>query len=221
MLFSRCHISINREIHLGNDSIEYVDKMSNLGVIFQSNLEWDSHVNSQCGKVYSGLRHLRLTANMLPIQVKMKLFKSLLLPHFMYGAEFLLNASARCIRRLRVTLNNCVRWIFNLSRYSSVSHLQQQLLGTNFTNFIKLRSCISIYKIISTSKPAYLRDILVPCRSVRSQNFVLPSYNTSHYGSSFFVRGVVYWNQLPPNIKLQNSLQLFRKESTSWYNRGN
>lgn len=55
------------DLVINGDKIDYVDKACNLGVIFQSNLEWDCQINAQCGKIYAGLRHLRLTANMLPV----------------------------------------------------------------------------------------------------------------------------------------------------------
>lgn len=146
-------------IKLGNEELEYVNKFSNLGIILQNDLEWEGHVNSQCSKIYNGLRTLRITANMLPCDVKLKLFKSLLLPHFSYGCELLLNASARAIDRLRVALNCCIRWIFNLSRYSRVTQYHNQLLGCSFYNFFKLRSCLVLYKIINDEKPPYLLSL--------------------------------------------------------------
>lgn len=212
MLLSRTRsaFTILPEIKICNDKISYVNKMSNLGIIFQSDLEWDSHANLQCSRIYNGLRHLKLTGGMLPTPIKLKLFKSLLLPHLTYGCEFMLNASARSIDRLRVAINSCVRWVFNVSPYARVTHLQQQLLGCSFYNFLKLRSLITLFRIINTFKPHYLFEKIQPFRSIRERNFVLPRYSTSHYGSTLFVRGIVYWNQLPAEIKSTRSLLEFR-----------
>lgn len=120
MLISR-NRNINEypEIKLGNHVvIEYVSKASILGFIVQNDFEWESHINYQCAKIYNGLRILKLSASKLPTAVKVKLCKALILPHFLYGDVFLLNASAAALNRLRIALNCCVRFVFCLSRYS-------------------------------------------------------------------------------------------------------
>lgn len=115
---------------------------------------------------------------MLSRDIKLKLFKSLVLPHFIYGAEFLLNASARSIDRLRVALNSCVRYVFNLSRFSSVRHLQNQLLGCSLKDFLKMRTVLTVFKIINFSSPNYLYEKLQLFRSSRARNLIIPRYNT-------------------------------------------
>lgn len=202
---------------INNDTIEYVDKASNLGIIMQNDLEWDSQVNSQCGKIYAGLRHLRLTAGMLSVPTKIKLFSSLLKPHFSYGLELILNASAVALDRLRVALNHCVRWVFNLSRYARVTHLQRQLLGCSFHEFFKLRSCVTLFRIIHQG-PTYLFEKLQPFRSTRVRHYVVPQHNSSHYGSTFFVRAINIWNQLPTNIQTIQSAARFYSECLDWLN---
>lgn len=50
----------------GQDTINYVKEAVLLGFLFiQQNLEWNSHVNSQCNKLYMGLRQFRITSSML------------------------------------------------------------------------------------------------------------------------------------------------------------
>lgn len=220
MVISRSRITPNMfpEIRIGATAIDFVDKASNLGVIFQNDLEWDSHIDSQCGKIFGCLRHLKQTGSMLPSHIKLRLFKALIFPHFIYGLELFINASARALYRLKVALNCCVRWIFNLSLYSSVTYLQPQLLGCGFYEFIKLRTVLSMFKIISTKTPRFLLDKLHPFQSIRVNNYIIPQYNTSHYGHSFFVRGIVYWNQLPPEIKSCNNMSEFRRQSTHHIN---
>lgn len=212
---SRCPPALP-SIRLGNDDLEYVNKFTNLGIVIQNNLEWEGHINLQCSKIYGSLRSLRITANMLPSAVKLRIFKSLILPHLSYGCEFLTNASARAIDRLRVALNCCIRWIFNLSRYDSVTHYQQQLLGCSFHNFLKLRYCLALFKIVNTEKPSYLFDKLRPFQGTRNRNFILCHHNTSHYGGTLFVRGIVNWNLLPSEIKSIRNYKSFRREVTTW-----
>lgn len=206
---------------LGNDLLEYVNKASNLGFIIQNNLEWDSHVNNMCSKIYSGLRLLRISSNMLPTSVKLQLFKSLLLPHFMYGDVLLINASARAIDRLRIALNCCVRYVYNLSRFSHVSRFHPKLIGCPFYDFFKMRSCLTLFKIIRFATPSYLYENLNPFQSYRTRNFIIPRYNTAHFANTLFVRGIVFWNQLPNETKNLNTFKSFQQECVKWFNRGN
>lgn len=218
---SRNTSSILPDIILNNQKIEYVNRVSNLGIIFQSDLEWDAHIDAVCGKIFGGLRHLKQTGSMLTNQVKLRLFKALLLPHFTYGLELFLNASARSLERLRVVLNCCVRWIYDLTSFSSVTHLQSELLGCGFYDFLNVRSCTTLYKIITTKAPRFLFDKLQAFQSARVQNFVIPQYSTSHYGASFFVRSIVSWNQLPPDVKSCTSIKEFRRQCTHHFSRRN
>ena len=139
----------------------------------QNDFNWESHISSQCAKIYNGLRVLKLSSSTLSTAIKLKLFKALILPHFLYGDVFLLNASASALERLRIALNCCVRFVFGLSRFSRVSHLQQELIGCRFHDFFKLRSCLMLFKIINTSSPPYLREKIHSLQSSRTRSFLL------------------------------------------------
>lgn len=218
MLFSRNSSEHQQPlIMLGQNVLEYVLKYPSLGFILKNDLEWDGHVNAQCRKIYIGLRTLKLSASMLPVNVKLKLFKSLLLPHFMYGDVLLLNASSASLNRLRVALNACVRFVYNLNRYSRVTHLQQELLGCPFKEFIKFRTCLTMFKIVNFSIPPYLADKIQIARSTRTRNLIIPRHSTTHYGNSFIVRGATIWNQLPNAIKNIQTIAGFRKECITWF----
>lgn len=204
-------------IFLNGESVEYVEKTVNLGFVVTSDLEWDHQINHTCCKIYGCLRQLTLSSRMLGKEVKLKLFKSLILPHFIYGAEFLLNASARSLVRLRVALNSCVRYVYNLSRFSSVSHLHKHFLGCSFHDFIRLRALLALFKIIKFNSPSYLHLKLQPFRSSRVMNLIIPRHNTSHYGDTLFVRGITIWNQLPVQIKNNNTLIGFRRDCIAYF----
>ena len=69
---------------MDGQSIEWTDKASNLGFIFQNDLQWDGLIDQQCGKIYACLRTLYCCTSSAPIATKLKLFKSLILPHLYY-----------------------------------------------------------------------------------------------------------------------------------------
>ena len=74
--------------------VNYVDKVRNLGIIFNRELSWSSHINCVVGKVYGMLRTLWVTQNFTPFQIRMTLAKMYLLPTLMYGCEIYANCDA-------------------------------------------------------------------------------------------------------------------------------
>lgn len=198
-------------IFFDGQRVEFYDQLNNLGVIFTSNLSWDTFINSQCGKIYGTLKTLNMISKHLDTSMKIKLFKSLVLPHFTYGDFVYSNASALSLNKLRVALNACIRYVFNLNRFSHVSHLQNILIGCQFTQFYKYRVCVHIYKIIKTRSPLYLYSKLQFLRNTRTLNLSIPQHSSSYYGQSLFVRGISNWNYLSPLLKSSTSISVFRK----------
>lgn len=60
--------------------VQFIDRINNLGVIFKNNLDWDAHINMQCSKIYRSLKTLNLRTRHCNSAIKLKLFKSLILP---------------------------------------------------------------------------------------------------------------------------------------------
>lgn len=205
-------------LKIGIETIRFVDNATSLGFIIQNDFQWDKFVLSQCGKVYATLRCFQLKGSFLNKETKLKIFKSFILPYFM-SCDFLLpSVSMRTLDRLRVSLNACVRFVFNLGRLDRVSHLQSELLGYSFYNFIKARSCLLVHKIITTKCPAYLHEKLIPFRSGRLNKYVLPLHSTAFYSRTLFVRGVSLWNSLPNNLRDQKSYITFKKQCKEHFN---
>lgn len=95
----RSHFSMP-ELIMNNEQIQFADQVNNLGVIFNSKLDWEPQINSQVGKIYGILKQLSLTTNHLSYQMKIKLFKSLIYPHFIYNDFIYLNATANSLNKL-------------------------------------------------------------------------------------------------------------------------
>lgn len=203
---------------LNQTPLRYVEKTTSLGFLIKNNLEWDHYILLQCGKIYSKLRTLQLCAHFLSSDIKLKLFKSLVFPYFT-NCDFLLQQiSSSTKNKLRVALNACVRYVFNLGRFDHVTHLQSKLIGCPFENFAKLRCCLQIRNIVTNQQPRYLHSKLSQCRSIRFTKFTLPRHRTTKYGNSFFVRGVATWNLLPNDLTNETSIIRFRKKCFEHFN---
>lgn len=198
---------------------EWTESAKNLGFIFQADLQWDGLIKQQCGKIYGSLRSLYNCASAAPINTRLKLFKSLILPHFLFGELLHINPSSDGMNRLRVALHCCVRFVYGLSRFAHVSHLQQNLIGCQLEKLYVHRSCLFLRKLIKTRSPPELYGKLLPFRGRRLQNLIIPANSTLTYSSSLFVRGVVNWNALPAEVKRLASEEVFKRNCLEFWNR--
>lgn len=205
-------------INLDGVTIEWTDSAKNLGFVFQSDLQWEGLIDQQCGKIYASLRTLYSCATIAPIETRLKMFKSLILPHFLFGDTLHINPSAYAMNKLRLALNSCVRFVYGLSRYAHVSHLQKNLLGCPLENFYAYRSCIFLRKLITSRSPPTLYQKLLPFQGRRLQNLIIPPNYTAVYSSSMFVRGVVNWNSLPTVIRRSTPETVFKRGCLQYWN---
>ena len=206
-------------IEMDGQSIEWSENASNLGFIFQADLQWDGLIAQQCGKIFASLRTLYCCTSTAPTATKLNLFKSLILPHFLFGDVLHVRPSISSLNRLRVALNCCVRYVYGLTRYDHVSHLQKNLIGCPLESFYAHRSCVFLWNLLRTQSPAILYQRLTHTRGRRLQNLVIPTNNTLSYASSLFVRGVVNWNSLPPVVKRSSSEAIFKSGCINFWNR--
>ena len=82
---------------------------------------------------------------------------------------------------------------------------------------------LSVFKITSSGKPKYLADKLSLRRSINGQIFPLRRVNTLQVNSNltlarsgFLYRGAQLWNQLPPFMRQESRLPVFRAELRKW-----
>lgn len=205
-------------LKLNNTVIAYLEEGVSLGITIQPNFKFDKFIFKQCGKIYASLRTLYAVSSFLSTDIKLKLFKSLVLPHFI-ACDFLLTESSMYAEsRLQVALNACVRFVFSLNKYDRVSHLQYHLIGCPFNRFSQLRCCLFLFKLARTKAPEYLYTKLKPLRSSRARKYAIPRHNTSLYGNSFFIGGISFWNCLPNDITLENSISAFKRRCTEHFN---
>jgi hypothetical protein len=74
-------------LFLGAEPIEWADNVKDLGIYVESRLNFSSHVSEVCRNVYAALHRLRLLKHLPLRHIRMKFYKSLLLPYFYNAAK--------------------------------------------------------------------------------------------------------------------------------------
>ena len=110
-----------------------------------------------------------------------------------------------------VFINSCTRYIFGLRKYDHISSYSLRLLGCNIFQYIKFRWCYYLFRLLIYKQPSYLFDKFSFGRSVRNININIPGNCSSQLNASFFVRGSIFWNELPASVKTSRTCREFKK----------
>lgn len=167
-LHSSTRLNLYRPLIYGSDIIHYADKVKTLGVFFSSNMSWNDHVQHTCSKLSKVVGVLNKYRNVLPISVKLQLYRSLFYPHLTYAHLVWGSTGLTNLNILRVLQKKAIRAVANVSwmspslplfeKYSitDVSDIYpQRLISTfqaathgkheTFFNLADLRPYISLY----------------------------------------------------------------------------
>ena len=104
-------VSSIQNIKLNDSPIKFVHEEWNLGVVFNKNVTWSSHITSKTGKVDGMLRTLWVTQKYPPFKIRMLLAKSFLLPTLLYCCEIYANCDSSDKSKLNKLFNNMTRYI--------------------------------------------------------------------------------------------------------------
>lgn len=204
--------SENQSIKLGSSVIDCVQSSSNLGLTFNSRLTWSDHINVAVGKVRGMLRNLWAVKTSTPLQIRILLAKSYLIPTLLFGSEIFSNCDSEDYRKLNVAYNDIARYVFNRRRYDHISHFAYQIFNVSFKNLLKIKCLAQLQKIIYGKEPDYLFNRLQFARSNRGMKLISPRINTLTSERQFLVCSIRLWNNLPSNLQCISNATTFKTE---------
>lgn len=205
------------EIILNNQKIEIVSTTKNLGIVFNKTLTWSDHINAATGKTYAMLRTLWNTQYITPVNIRILLAKTYLIPTLLYGCEIFACTDSNSLKKLNSTFNAILRYVFNIRRFDPVSFYSQRLYGVSFNDLLKIKSLVLLHKIIYTHQPSYLFDRLIFSRSERTLDIRYIWYVNLVSKWQFFVESIRLWNSLPTSLQSVNNAMHFKRKLFDLY----
>jgi len=133
-----------------------------------------------------------------------------------YANALLHGTSVYIINRLQMAQNSLVRTVYQTPRSVSATALLRQLHWLPVWQRISYKFAVITYKIHSTSKPAYLSDLLQdyrPARTLRSSDKLLlsvPRMALAFSAKAFSVSAPSVWNSLSYQNRSAELFSLFR-----------
>ncbi len=173
-------------------SVDSSASVRNLGVLFDSNLSFDSHVSSICKTAFFHLKNISKLRPMLSMSNAEILIHAFMTSRLDYCNALLGGCSARLINKLQMVQNAAARVLTRTRKYDHISPVLSTLHWLPTKHRIDFKILLITYKALNGLAPQYLSELLShysPSRPLRSQNsghLIIPRISKSTAGGRSF-----------------------------------
>ena len=219
MLFTFKRNQQNLVIRINNNLIEEKTVTSFLGVQIDNKLNWKSHIAHICDKVSKAIAILRFVRYYYPKNILKMIYMSLIYSHINYCNLIWGAAEVGIIEPLFILQKKSIRIITKSSYLEHTAPLFESLKLLTVYQVYTLNCSLFMYKCLKCNFYPEFKTMIH-----RNSNYY--SYNTRHQDlfrisqrirlnicqRSFLNTGIVIWNSLDPDMKLINSISLFKSK---------
>ena len=124
------------------------EKVDLLGVTIDKKLKFDAHVAKICRRVSQQVAVLRRMKKMLPVETRMKLYQSFIVPHFNYCAETWNLCSKGATTKLEKLNERALRFVYR-DYSSSYEMLLKQSGYQTLLNQRLAKILTTVYKVVN------------------------------------------------------------------------
>lgn len=201
--------------------LNYSDRVKNLGICFDSTLSWSPQIAEISRRMFAATGSLYRLRKVLPMDTKIALAHTLLLPILDYADSCYSNVTEEQLNKLERLQNLCIRFIFGLRKYDHVSQYRTRLKWLSIRLRRNWHILSLLYSILfNPVTPHYLKERFMflgesnsnsySLRSTDNLQLIIPTHSSSFYSKSFSVQAVRLWNSLPTSIRCAQSLPIFK-----------
>ena len=139
------HLSLKINDHV----LEWKDSFKYLGVTIHENMSWSDHIESLSRKVSQRRSLLRRIRHLLPLQARLTIYNSLILPLLDYD-DLIWGDKNNIVNmdHLQILQNNAVQIILDMPKYCSASQALEKLKWKPLSVCRRHHCCIAIFKCL-------------------------------------------------------------------------
>ena len=206
--------------NIDNKLIESENEQVLLGVTIDSNLSFEKHINNLCKKASQKLNALARISGYINLQKRRVIMKSFIISQFGYFPLTWMFHSKRLNNKIKSIHERALRitYVDNVSSFQellekdnsvSIHHNNIQVLATE------------MFKMFKNLSPDIVREIFqersVPYNLRSDNNFASRHVNSVYHGTeSLSFLGPEIWEQVPPELKALESLDIFKTQIKKW-----
>ena len=200
-------------LHINSISIVRVEFTKFLGVYIDAKVTWKNHIEIIASKIAKGLGILNKVKLVLPQNVLLMLYNSLIYPYLNYCAIVWGCAGATLLHKLEILQKRAVRMIANVYYLESTKPIFYELKLLKVKEIFTLQRATFMFKIKCKLLPGICSRYVSVSNSAhrhhsmrKSFYFIHPSCRTKIRENSLSYHGPRLWETLP--VSIQNSLSI-------------
>ena len=183
-----------------------------LGLNFENNLTWNSHLNTGRKSALPAVRKSlgmisRLSQN-IGKKAKLQLVNSLSMSKLSYGLNIWGHTTENHLRKAQVVQNTAARLVTGLSKLTRQHVLLKECGWLNLQDWTELQSLCQLWKTVRWGIPDYLNEKITRLDEDKLTT-KLPRLMLTE--ATFRCRSIKYWNALPEYLRTEMSQIRFKK----------
>uniref|UniRef100_A0A8P4JV61 Reverse transcriptase domain-containing protein n=1 Tax=Dicentrarchus labrax TaxID=13489 RepID=A0A8P4JV61_DICLA len=189
----------------------------NLGVIFDQDLSFNSHMKQTSRTAFFHLRNITKIRHILSQTDAEKLIHAFVTSRLDYCNSLLSGCPNKSIKTLQLIQNAAARVLTGTRKRDHISPVLASLHWLPVKCRIEFKILLLTYKALHGQAPSYLKELIVPyypSRTLRSLNaglLVVPIDSKSGTGArAFSYQAPLLWNQLPVVVREADTLTTFK-----------
>ena len=206
---------------VGDTSVSTANEARNLGVWFDSQLNFNAHIRKTCSLSFGTLYKIRCIRKYLTFKSAQTLVLALVIGRLDYCNSLLYGLPASYINMLQRVQNAAARLISNTPRFGHISPVMKDLHWLPVKYRIMFKIVVFTFKAIHGSAPTYISQLI---RLKPKSTYMLRS-NTKHFlldqprkmkkttgDRAFLAAAPTLWNALPDDLRTLDNLKSFKSQ---------
>ena len=201
-------------------ALEVIDSDKYLGIILDSKLTFNQHVESICAKATNILNLCRRNLSMCPQTTRAVAYKALVRPLLEYASTAWSPHTVKNINRLENVQRRAARWVLGNYTYGPNAHLTEEIATQLGWQSLQHRRAISdlvmLYKIRNKIVNIQFPPTVQQHHRDASRYQSIQANHSEAYKYGFYCRSIRLWNQLPVGVRGSPSIESFKSGTVAW-----
>ena len=206
-------------ITFSGQTIPLSTSVTNLGVMIDSQLTFETHIKSLCQKSFYHLRNISKIRRMLSQEAAKKLVHAFVSSRLDYCNALLIGISSRCLQKLQYIQNSAARILMRVRKYEHITPTLKKLHLLPISSRVEYKISLLTHQCLYGNAPSYLKELLTPktcVRTLRSATGNLlsdPKWRLETWGKRAFSRiAPKLWNALPCHLRAPQLVETFKRQ---------
>ena len=199
-------------IHLDDIVLNFSSDVRNLGVNFDQDLSFNSHIKSVSRTAFFHLRNIAKIRNFLSFKDAEKIIHAFVTSRLDYCNSLLSGCPNSSVRMLQLVQNAAARLLTRTGRREHISPVLASLHWLPIKFRIEFKILLITYKALHSQAPSYIEELIElyhPPRALRSEEAGL-LVTRQVCKNSFSYLAPLLWNNLPASVRGADTLSLFK-----------